>query len=232
MHGYEGYHTTSTASCHTQSLPITHINALKKKPEAEDCLRHLFLTNPAEDRNTLKRKKGNHASGTYEWILSTEELTTWLGFEPTADPHGQVMWLHGNPGTGKSTMAIFLTEELSTVSRQQTGKRWHTFSATRALMIRRRLCQLSGVFSSNLSSSARSFSTTSCQSTKSAGRSCSTRSTLSGRYSWLWRPNRTLAGNTASLMRWTNATETRRRPCCSSSEKPFRTEISRQMSGY
>ncbi|KAK1673679.1 hypothetical protein BDP55DRAFT_555924 [Colletotrichum godetiae] len=90
--------------------------ALKQKPDAGACLRDLFLTDPLDDRKALKRKKGNRASGTCEWILGTEELTTWLGSDQTGRseaPSTQVLWLHGNPGTGKSTTAIFLTEELS-----------------------------------------------------------------------------------------------------------------------
>lgn len=50
--------------------------------------------------------------------MGTEELTTWLGSTQTDYSEGQatrVLWLHGNPGTGKSTMAIFLTEKLSKV---------------------------------------------------------------------------------------------------------------------
>ncbi|KAI0410277.1 vegetative incompatibility protein HET-E-1 [Xylaria grammica] len=91
-------------------------DVLEARPEAKECLRDLFLTDPFEDRNALKRKKGSRASGTCEWILGTEELTIWLGSDQIARPESQptyVLWLHGNPGTGKSTMAMFLTEELS-----------------------------------------------------------------------------------------------------------------------
>ncbi|KAL7964577.1 hypothetical protein HDV63DRAFT_265294 [Trichoderma sp. SZMC 28014] len=81
---------------------------------AQDCRRKLFLTDPAEDRKALKRKKGDRASGTCEWLLETDEFTAWLGREQTTGEAqaSNILWLHGNPGTGKSTMAIFLTEEL------------------------------------------------------------------------------------------------------------------------
>ncbi|KAI0095716.1 vegetative incompatibility protein HET-E-1 [Nemania sp. FL0031] len=87
--------------------------ALKMKPEAEVCLKDLFLTDPSEDRSALKRRKGNRASGTCEWILGTERLTQWLRPRKLDQNASNLLWLHGNPGTGKSTMAIFLTEELS-----------------------------------------------------------------------------------------------------------------------
>lgn len=75
----------------------------------------------------MKRKKGGHASGSCEWILHTKELTTWLGSEPTVmvgseRQLAQVMWLHGNPGTGKSTMAIYLTEELPRTFFNKSGE--------------------------------------------------------------------------------------------------------------
>ncbi|GKT92452.1 ankyrin domain protein [Colletotrichum tofieldiae] len=100
-------------------------HALKQKPDAGACLRDLFLTDPLDDRKALKRKKGDRAAGTCEWILGTEELTTWLASGHAGCPEGpsaQVLWLHGNPGTGKSTTAIFLTEELSKAFSATDGK--------------------------------------------------------------------------------------------------------------
>ncbi|KAJ4859988.1 NACHT domain-containing protein [Trichoderma breve] len=86
------------------------------KEAVEKCIKALFLTDPSEDRDMLKRKKGKRAGGTCEWILNTKELNDWLRLEETEQksrPNG-ILWLHGNPGTGKSTMAIYLAEELST----------------------------------------------------------------------------------------------------------------------
>ncbi|PTB54390.1 hypothetical protein M431DRAFT_17702 [Trichoderma harzianum CBS 226.95] len=93
------------------SVHITTNNTAPTSAAEEGCRRDLFITDPSEDRTALKRKKGNRATGTCEWILETDELTAWLGQEKTSN----VLWLYGNPGTGKSTMAIFLTEQLSTV---------------------------------------------------------------------------------------------------------------------
>ncbi|KAH0489937.1 hypothetical protein TgHK011_001426 [Trichoderma gracile] len=98
---------------------------LEQKPEAEACLRDLFLTDPRDDRVALKRKKGDRAQGTCEWIIGTEEITAWLGSTQKVRSDGQtnnILWLHGHPGTGKSTMAIFLTEELPKVFSETDGK--------------------------------------------------------------------------------------------------------------
>ncbi|KAJ4855373.1 ankyrin repeats (3 copies) domain-containing protein [Trichoderma breve] len=99
------------------NVNITTTNAAPTTA-TRDCLRDLFITDPYDDRTALKRKKGNRATGTCEWILETEELTAWLGQGQTSN----VLWLYGNPGTGKSTMAIFLTEQLSTVFSAIEGK--------------------------------------------------------------------------------------------------------------
>ncbi|KAN0077644.1 vegetative incompatibility protein HET-E-1 [Elaphomyces granulatus] len=82
----------------------------------KECLRHLFLTDPADDKNALKRRKGERAPGTCEWILETEELEKWLGPTTNTECNENMLWLYGNPGTGKSTMAIAMTEELSNQS--------------------------------------------------------------------------------------------------------------------
>ncbi|TQW06752.1 reverse transcriptase, RNaseH [Cordyceps javanica] len=53
--------------------------ALQYNPKAEACLHDLFVIDPLEDKTALKRKKGDRAAGTCEWMLGTEELTAWLG---------------------------------------------------------------------------------------------------------------------------------------------------------
>ncbi|KAF6824006.1 ankyrin domain protein, partial [Colletotrichum plurivorum] len=90
------------------------LEELRGKTEARDCLRDLFLADPYEDMMALKRKKGGRAKDTCAWILGTDELTAWLANAPeSTSPPTDVLWLHGNPGTGKSTMSMFLAEALS-----------------------------------------------------------------------------------------------------------------------
>ncbi|KAM0278410.1 hypothetical protein ACHAQH_005165 [Verticillium albo-atrum] len=103
---------------------------LREKPEAKECLPHLFLTDPFEDMQAMKRKKGGRAKGTCDWILGTDELTTWLGELTTGlgdspelmPPRTDILWLHGNPGTGKSTTSMFLAEALSEAFSKTTNK--------------------------------------------------------------------------------------------------------------
>jgi NACHT domain len=78
----------------------------------KECLQNLFLTDPAEDKNALKRRKGERAPGTCEWILETEELQKWLRSTMNTEWNENILWLSGNPGTGKSTMAMAMAENL------------------------------------------------------------------------------------------------------------------------
>jgi hypothetical protein len=55
--------------------------------EEKACLQSLFLTNPANDKSALKRRKGERAPSTCKWILETEELKRWFG-EQTANTKG------------------------------------------------------------------------------------------------------------------------------------------------
>ncbi|KAN0077667.1 hypothetical protein V8E54_005971 [Elaphomyces granulatus] len=95
-------------ACHPNQKPARTEMTDKEK----ECLRHLFLTDPADDKNALKRRKGERAPGTCEWILETEELRKWLGPTTNTDYIANILWLYGNPGMGKSTMAITVAEEL------------------------------------------------------------------------------------------------------------------------
>jgi hypothetical protein len=73
----------------------------------------LFITNPPDDKNALKRKKGDRAKGTCEWILETDEFMHWLKAPRNEGPNEPgILWLYGHPGTGKSTMAVTMADKL------------------------------------------------------------------------------------------------------------------------
>jgi WD40 repeat protein len=85
--------------------------------EQSECLKSLRVTDSTDDRNALIRTKGKRVPGTSEWILETNDVKEWLR------PGGSnILWLHGNPGTGKTTIAITLTEELPRLPFFKNGK--------------------------------------------------------------------------------------------------------------
>ena len=58
--------------------------------------------------NSVKRRKGNRTPETCSWLLESDEVKSWFH----RGNGSNVLWLYGNPGTGKSTMAITIAEEL------------------------------------------------------------------------------------------------------------------------
>jgi nucleoside phosphorylase len=92
--------------------------------EGKACMQSLFVGNPSDDKNALKRRKGTRAPGTCEWILETDMLQGWLD-QTSADQYenSTIFWLYGYPGTGKSTMAITIIEELPKHSSFLDGER-------------------------------------------------------------------------------------------------------------
>ncbi|KAN0077783.1 nucleoside phosphorylase [Elaphomyces granulatus] len=121
---WQGYAALTAASYGKMLLSVVPVAfSPKQKSESEartemtdkekECLRHLFLTDPGDDKNAMKRRKGDCAPGTCEWILETEELEKWLRPTTNTECNGNILWLYGNPGTGKSTMAITITEKLA-----------------------------------------------------------------------------------------------------------------------
>ncbi|CAH0023923.1 unnamed protein product [Clonostachys rhizophaga] len=71
------------------------------------CVRELFLTSPASDRDEIITAKGDRVDGTCEWITSTGEYTQWM--QSTSG----LLWILGGPGKGKTFLSIYLTEILN-----------------------------------------------------------------------------------------------------------------------
>ncbi|KAF7171152.1 hypothetical protein CNMCM5623_003581 [Aspergillus felis] len=129
---WQGY-AALTAAAYTAALlavvPTTKINTQPDQKteftaEEKECLRDLFISDPTDDRKALERRKGHRAPGTCSWILETDELKNWLRIgENRGQKESNIFWLYGNPGTGKSTMAITLTEELPNQAEFLSGKK-------------------------------------------------------------------------------------------------------------
>ncbi|KAL3472617.1 hypothetical protein BJX99DRAFT_262178 [Aspergillus californicus] len=113
--GYASLTAAAYAKLLLSVIPRNHqpVKGDEFSEEEKDCLQSLFLTDPTEDKSALKRKKGGRVEGTCEWILETDELRYWLRDLEDDDPKASnILWLHGYPGTGKSTIAITITDEL------------------------------------------------------------------------------------------------------------------------
>lgn len=92
-------------------------------PDSE-LLSSLYVTDPSNDLQSLKRKKGNRVEGTCEWILTNPQLVKWIDIpdDSSVEPVSRTLWLHGRPGQGKSTLAMHITEALTASFKDDSTK--------------------------------------------------------------------------------------------------------------
>ncbi|KAH7240019.1 uncharacterized protein BKA55DRAFT_542617 [Fusarium redolens] len=84
-------------------------------PEADECLRAMFVTDSSLDREGILDAKGDICEGTCEWIISTDEFQTW----DQNPPH--LLWISAPPGMGKTFMSIYLSKHFEDVSKEGSG---------------------------------------------------------------------------------------------------------------
>ncbi|KAL3456123.1 hypothetical protein BJX64DRAFT_271188 [Aspergillus heterothallicus] len=118
--GYAAVAAAAYAKKVLRVIPVAESHELHRQgtdftEQEQKCLRSLSRTDASDHVNSLKRRKGNRVPSTCSWFLDTEEIALWLGQDSKMTGgtlEHNILWLHGNPGTGKSTMAITLVEEL------------------------------------------------------------------------------------------------------------------------
>ena len=90
---------------------------LKAPTDFEDrdrpSIQALFVTDPADDMQMIANKKDKLLESTDSWMLNDATYLKWLN-----EDRSWVLWLHGNPGKGKTMLAIALIEELTRRTQQ------------------------------------------------------------------------------------------------------------------
>lgn len=72
---------------------------------SKDCLRALFVTDSEIDKKEIENQKGQVIHNSCDWVL--KEFQRLLCREPSC-----LVWLHGNPGKGKTMIALALVDFL------------------------------------------------------------------------------------------------------------------------
>ncbi|PGH18271.1 hypothetical protein AJ79_00610 [Helicocarpus griseus UAMH5409] len=72
-------------------------------------------SDPGSGRERLAQLKGQRVKGSCEWILTNELYRKWL----SSDSGNQILAITGNPGSGKTMLSLFITEDLQ-------GPPWQT----------------------------------------------------------------------------------------------------------
>lgn len=74
----------------------------------QKCLQAIFVTDPLDDMQMIESKKDRLVDHTGWWILQSPSFRTWLDSDTSA-----LLWLHGDPGKGKTMLAISLVRDIA-----------------------------------------------------------------------------------------------------------------------
>lgn len=74
---------------------------------ANQCLRDLYLTDPRDDRRAIRERKDSLLEGSCLWVCDSSAFTQWQDNEDS-----RILWIHGDPGKGKTMIMMALTDEL------------------------------------------------------------------------------------------------------------------------
>ncbi len=71
-------------------------------------LHALYVINPLDDMVRIQDTKDNYLEGTCSWILTDPTYKEWL-----RNDQSRILWIHGDPGKGKTMLAISQIIELT-----------------------------------------------------------------------------------------------------------------------
>lgn len=74
----------------------------------KQCLRDLRLTDPRHDKERIEASKDHLLDGSCSWVLEDSAFVNWW-----TRGDSRLLWIHGDPGKGKTMMMIALISELS-----------------------------------------------------------------------------------------------------------------------
>ena len=82
----------------------------------KQCLRDLRLTDPRHDKVRIEESKDQLLEGSCSWVLEDSAFVDWWNGD---DPW--LLWIHGDPGKGKTMMMIALISEVSRRLNDRSG---------------------------------------------------------------------------------------------------------------
>jgi NACHT domain/Heterokaryon incompatibility protein (HET) len=75
--------------------------------EDQECIQHLRLTDPRDDKNRIEETKGGLLEDSYHWILENSDFQQWRH-----DQQSRLLWIKGDPGKGKTMLLCGIVNEL------------------------------------------------------------------------------------------------------------------------
>ena len=101
-----------------QSSVRTLVAQVRLDENDKQCLRDLGsgLTDPRDDRKRIERHKGGLRKGLCAWVFKDPAFVDWW-----AHDYCKFLWIHGDPGKGKTMMMMALIDEVSERLRDRPG---------------------------------------------------------------------------------------------------------------
>ena len=89
---------------------IRHQEIQQMSEKDQQCLKHLRLTNPRDDKARIERTKGGLLRDSYRWVLNNADFQQWRD-----DPQHRLLWIKGDPGKGKTMLLCGIIDELYSI---------------------------------------------------------------------------------------------------------------------
>ncbi|KAI9770859.1 MAG: hypothetical protein M1839_003022 [Geoglossum umbratile] len=80
---------------------------INKPLEDQECIQHLRLTDPRDDKKRIEETKGGLLEDSYRWILENSDYQQWHN-----DQQRHLLWIKGDPGKGKTMLVCGIVNEL------------------------------------------------------------------------------------------------------------------------
>ncbi|KAK3947855.1 quinon protein alcohol dehydrogenase-like superfamily [Pseudoneurospora amorphoporcata] len=95
-------------NCNFHGSPCSVTDQEREKQEKDQqCLKHLRLTDPRDDKVRIERTKGGLLRNLYRWVLNNADYQQWRD-----DPQHRLLWIKGDPGKGKTMLLCGIINEL------------------------------------------------------------------------------------------------------------------------
>jgi hypothetical protein len=80
---------------------------INKDKTNQECIKHLRLTDPRDDKKRIEDTKGGLLKDSYRWVLVNSSFQQWHN-----NPDSPLLWVKGDPGKGKTMLLCGIINEL------------------------------------------------------------------------------------------------------------------------
>lgn len=80
---------------------------VQMEKEDQECIQHLRVTDPRDDKKRIEETKGGLLEDSYRWIFETSDFQQWHNNQQHC-----VLWIKGDPGKGKTMLLCGIIDKL------------------------------------------------------------------------------------------------------------------------